>query len=744
MVVSKLLLDLIPITNSAVSEEELTRQFTKIISEYFGLDKVSMTNIYSGDYKSSALLDYVLNTRKSYIDNQLSDFSSFPEFIGYKNRGYKSCAIMPVMTGGRVVSVMELLSNAENKFTEDLMSSISFGASFMGFALMYKYESSKSARLASYFDGAFSSVTPQLLVSNTGSIVKANKSAINEFGYDVQNSEIGKILNLDVKQLASGSARVELNLNNAMRVYALASRPVNERLMHVSVQNVTELEKFKKILSLMGESAYAGIMYLDDNLTVTDVTNSIEKVMGYQSDLVVGKLITDMVPLNERVELKEKLSKGTRSLSGSMNLMSADSAPVLIRYVASKLTNGYVLLFANARAEQYVANMQSTLTDFIDNTSDIVMVVDATGLIKSSNMPVEPVLGYARDQLAGKDIRNLYADPSILDRDMSYVRKGNKVDNSYIDLFAKDGSKVPATHSMRAFKDIDGNSSYIIVTKELATRRRINEQESDIKELLNKVSRLKSTSDLKSQFIYNITHELKTPLTNIIGYSILLYDGGPGVLNAEQKDYVFTIIEEVKRLTQIIQQVLEAAKLDSDKVKLELKEGVDLKELGGNPSIKALKESAEAKGLTFAWNAKFDVPEITADINRLIQVFVNLIGNAVKFTETGGITVEIERKSKKSVKCSIIDTGIGINPEDQRQLFKKFYQAPKKELVKQEQAGTGLGLSITKDIITLHGGKIDFVSEPGKGSKFWFTLPINPKPKKKPASAQPAVHKDAQ
>ena len=733
MVISKLLLDLIPVTNSAVSEEELTRNFTKIISDYFGIDKVGMTNIYSGDYKSSALLDYVLNTRKPYIDNQLSEFSSFPEFIGYKNRGYKSCAILPVTAGGKVVSVMELLSNSENKFTEDLMSSVSFGASFMGFALMYKYESSRSAKLASYFDGAFSSITPQLLVSSTGSIVKANKSAINEFGYDVQTSEIKKILNLDVKQLSSGSARTELNLNNAMRVYSLSSRPVNERLMHVSVQNVTELEKFRKVLELIGESAYVGVMYLDDGLTVTNVTEGIEKVMGYQSDLVIGKVITDMVPVGERVELKDKLSKGARSTSGSMNLISADSAPVLIRYVASKLPNGYVLLFANARSEQYVANMQSTLSDFIDSTSDIVLVVDATGLIKSSNMPVESVLGYARDQLVGKDIKNLYADPSILDRDMSYVRKGNKVDNSYIDLNAKDGNKVPATHSMRAFKDIDGNSSFIIVTKELATRRKINEQESAIRDLTINMGRLKSTSDLKSQFIYNITHELKTPLTSINGYSKLLYEGGVGALNAEQKDYVSTIIEEVGRLTLIIQQVLEAAKLDSNKVKLELKEGVDLKELGSNPSIKALKESAENKHLTFAWNSKFDVPKITADVNRLIQVFVNLIGNAVKFTETGGITVDIERKGKKYVICSVIDTGIGINPEDQRQLFKKFYQAPKKELVKQEQAGTGLGLSITKDIITLHGGKIDFESQPGKGSRFWFTLPINPKTKKKQA-----------
>ena len=84
---------------------------------------------------------------------------------------------------------------------------------------------------------------------------------------------------------------------------------------------------------------------------------------------------------------------------------------------------------------------------------------------------------------------------------------------------------------------------------------------------------------------------------------------------------------------------------------------------------------------------------------------MNLIGNAVKFTESGGIDVKIKKKGR-SIECSVIDTGIGISDEDKRQLFKKFYQAPKKELVKQEQSGTGLGLSITKDIIALHGGKM--------------------------------------
>ena len=179
----------------------------------------------------------------------------------------------------------------------------------------------------------------------------------------------------------------------------------------------------------------------------------------------------------------------------------------------------------------------------------------------------------------------------------------------------------------------------------------------------------------------------------------------------------------------IIQQVLDAAKLESQKMKLELRE-VDLKELYNNPTIQAMQESAANKHLAFSWKVDFDVPKILADPNRLIQAFVNLIGNSIKFTDTGEIKVRISRLGKTKVRCEVSDTGIGISEDDKRKLFKKFYEAPKKGLVKQEGAGTGLGLSITHEIIKLHGGRIECRSEQGKGSTFSFSLRIKPRPKK--------------
>ena len=252
----------------------------------------------------------------------------------------------------------------------------------------------------------------------------------------------------------------------------------------------------------------------------------------------------------------------------------------------------------------------------------------------------------------------------------------------------------------------------------------IDDLEKSTKSLEGQVKSLKMTSELKSQFIYNISHELKTPLTNIKGFAKLLREGEFGPLNTDQKEYINTILDEADRLMLIITQVLDAAKLEANKVKLDIKE-VNLVELASNPSIKAMEESAKNKGLDFSWSVDYDVPAITADPNRLIQVFVNLIGNAIKFTETGKITVHVSKYSKRSVMCEVIDTGIGISDEDKRKIFKKFYQASKKGLLKPDGTGTGLGLAITKEIIDLHRGRIKFDSTQGKGSRFYFTIPIS-------------------
>jgi PAS domain S-box-containing protein len=387
-------------------------------------------------------------------------------------------------------------------------------------------------------------------------------------------------------------------------------------------------------------------------------------------------------------------------------------------------------LLASAEIERHVKDMEESFNAFITQTSEVVITFEPTGYIKSANIAIDGVLGYKRTELVGKDIRSIYRNPDILDRDVLHIRNGGEVSNTYVDLIKWDTSSLPATQSIRLLKNANGTADYVVFIKELETKRALKEKEKGIKELSIDNASLKRESDLKAEFINNIAHELKTPLTNIIGFSKLLHDGEVGTMNPDQNEYLNTILDEANRLLIIIKQVLDASRLNAEKVKLEPRD-VNLKEMRQNPGIRALEEDAKNKGLQFSWNVDFDVPDIFADPNRLVQAFVNLIGNAIKFTEHGSISIKIKRSGKKKVECTVSDTGMGISDEAKSKIFKKFYQAPRKDLKQQVGAGTGLGLAITKDIIKLHGGKISLVeSQSGVGTTFRFILPIRPRQKR--------------
>ena len=324
---------------------------------------------------------------------------------------------------------------------------------------------------------------------------------------------------------------------------------------------------------------------------------------------------------------------------------------------------------------------------------------------------------------------------------MAIARKSGIVTDMFANMLAKGGDYlVPFKLSIKMVNnDYSSSTSFLIIGKELATKMQAEEQREGLDRMARELERYKAESDLKTQFIYNISHDLKTPITNIKGFSKLLYKGEFGALTDEQKGYLSIIMDELDRLMNLIGQILDVAKLSSGNVNLDL-QTVNFNDLLKNPSIRAFEEVCKAKGLYFKVNVGYDAPEITADPNRLIQVLVNLIGNAVKFTEKGGIEVNVSRTSKRSRSIRIVvkDTGIGINKDDKNKVFKKFYQLQRKGLTKQEGSGTGLGLSITKEIVNLHGGQTGVDSEQGKGSEFWFRLPFNPKPKKSSRKPQPA------
>ncbi len=732
IVLGKFLYDLLPIAVGPFDEGKAVEGFANSAKEIFGIDKVEIRRLHGNGLNRESLDGYVINTKKAYIDNQLSEYSEFPKLIDRKHEGYSSCAIMPLIINGKAIGIIEFLSKIENRFSDEIVNSISIGAAFIGLAVGYAGEAALNKNLAKYFDSAFGTPEPHMMVNSNGIIVKANKSAIAALSLSLgSENSVENVLGCSFKELDAlqdgKPIRRMLTINNEHRVFDIYSSKASQNTVYLFMDEVTERELFQGISASITSVKRVAILNLDKDFKVMGGFGNIDPMHQDFIDGIKGVKITDTLPQQESEKFLSSLNMGKNIVSKVDFSISGIKTSAYMSI--SKTGIGYVCIMLSAELEESVKRLANNLVDFVNATSDIVLLVDNSGIIIDTNMPAEQFLNYKKEELLGKDIRLLYSEQDILDRDIAYVKNRGKVDGSYVNMIKRNGEFLPATHSVRAFYT-GSDYVYAIMIKELQTKRALDEMDTLIKKQDSQIKNFKMASELKSQFIYNISHELKTPLTNIKGFGKLLYDGEFGAVNGEQKEYIKTILDEADRLMLIITQVLDAAKLEANKVKLDLKE-VNLSELYNNPSIKALEESAKTKGLSFAWNVNYDVPAITADPNRLIQVFVNLIGNSIKFTENGSITVHISKASKRSVMCEVIDTGIGISDEDKRKIFKKFYQASKKGLVKQDGSGTGLGLAITKEIIDLHRGKIKFDSHIGTGSRFWFTLPISQTQKQK-------------
>lgn len=226
----------------------------------------------------------------------------------------------------------------------------------------------------------------------------------------------------------------------------------------------------------------------------------------------------------------------------------------------------------------------------------------------------------------------------------------------------------------------------------------------------------------KSQFLANMSHELRTPLNAIIGFSELLGDQWAGTLNERQLDYVKLIAEGGRHLLQLINDILDLAKIESGKADLVLG-CVNFAELLENSTV-MIKEKCIKHGLALELRVDEELGrmELEGDEVKLKQILYNLLSNAAKFTPDGGaITVEAVKKGG-DVIVRVSDTGIGINPEDQRRIFGSFEQIDSS--YSRRQRGTGLGLALSRELVELHGGRIWVESAgQGKGSMFSFMIP---------------------
>lgn len=241
--------------------------------------------------------------------------------------------------------------------------------------------------------------------------------------------------------------------------------------------------------------------------------------------------------------------------------------------------------------------------------------------------------------------------------------------------------------------------------------------------VLNDITKQKELDAMKSQFLSNVTHELRNPIGAIKQSISVILEGTAGELSEPQQKFLSNAKRNLERLSALVDDILDLSKLEAKKMELSLKPTVISSVI--NEVCETLDTWTKNKGISLVKDVQENLPEINIDPNRIIQVLLNIISNAIKFTpKDGTITVGAKLSDKKDeMTVSVSDTGVGIAKDDLSKIFGKFQQA--KNRAAGDKSGTGLGLTIAQELVQLHGGKIDVESEEGKGTTFTFTLSMN-------------------
>lgn len=364
----------------------------------------------------------------------------------------------------------------------------------------------------------------------------------------------------------------------------------------------------------------------------------------------------------------------------------------------------------NAELYDEVNKSKVYIENLVENAADLIITTDLDDRILTWNRGAEVLFGYDKDEVIGKHLSILL--PPERFHELEEMRAKVQISGALRDIEIrskkKDGVMIYLSLSVSPVRDLDGKIvGFLRVAKDITEKKRYER-------------RLKELDKMKSDFVSNVSHELRTPLTSIKGSVDNMLDGLTGSLNEKQIRYLNRIKSNTDRLSRLINDLLDLSRIESGHVEVR----------PTNLPLTALAEEVaeHMKALAAEKLIRIEIPpadpKVTAwaDRDKVTQVLMNLISNAVKFTPRDGkITVALEKNGSDYIQISVADTGPGILPEERNRIFSKFYQVANVD--KQKPKGSGLGLAISKALVEMHGGKIWMESEVGRGSTFYFTLP---------------------
>jgi len=473
---------------------------------------------------------------------------------------------------------------------------------------------------------------------------------------------------------------------------------------------------------------------VDMRMSILYASPNAQMMLGEPSKTLVKKSFLDWINPEDRDLVRRTLLDAYKNQISKVELIYRiahaemnrdtwiyDLSHIVYNYAGKPtLLRGYITsIHAQKTAEK-------NATDLIQSVPEAIFVVTEKGQIRDANQQAEKLLGYSKDDLQSDRFVDWLDVESIAEYE-GLRRRFLKLDSAPREHFSRSGSLVMVNAKGQkvsveiSFNQIElsGESLLIQVVRDVTIQVQTQKQLSLAKEEAEALARA------RSRFVASISHEIRTPMNGVLGMADLLSDTH---LDSIQHAYLGAIKQSGDVLLKIINEVLDFAKLDEGQVVLN-HEPFNILTLV-DETVHIVSSIAEEKGVLLELSySGLNSHEFVGDKVRLQQVLLNLLGNALKFTEEGRVTVQVSQQdeqtsSKESLlQIRVVDTGIGIAHESQEKLFDSFTQAD--EQTSRQFGGTGLGLAICKQIVDLMRGEIGVHSKLGQGSEFWVNIPLD-------------------
>lgn len=463
----------------------------------------------------------------------------------------------------------------------------------------------------------------------------------------------------------------------------------------------------KKELSVI-ENAEDVICSIDSDGMFAKVSPASVKVWGYEPDELIGRSFTEiLVPedIEQTGAIIKELMSGRESFPFECRVKRKDESTVDILWSAH-WSEGDQSLFCVAHditdrklAEDLLRAAEARVRLIVESMPVGLVITNKSGTIQMVNPTTVKMFDYAEDELKGEPLQMLFSDSQGATED-EFMREitGRATGRIYeTQAQRKAGQILPVQLSLTAFQAIDGEC-YLAVILDITERKEIER--------------------LKQEFVAMISHDLRTPLTAIQIFLNMLTRGAYGAVSETGMKKADMADRNAVRLINLVNDLLDIEKLESGQLDLHCQATT----LHGaiERSVESVRAFAEQHGVTIE-TAQISDGEIFADSDRLVQVLVNLLGNAVKFSPAGTAVAVSCREDPEFLEVQIIDHGRGVPAHLKQTIFERFKQVDIKDAT--EKKGSGLGLAICRAIVEQHGGKIGVDSEEGLGSTFWFRLP---------------------